>query len=496
MRLRLQVHSDRACKIHGDRGKIIMGAPISQRADRRYGGFLYELRLRMMKLLNVFLVALPFELCWVGYYARRVVLFPSPYRDVAMLVLFVALYSFFGRTYDAFLISIKRISEMFFSQALGILMADMLMFLMLWMMSSSFPNLLPALLALSCQLLLSAAWCRLAHQWYFSRFAGQRAGIVYDARRGMEDLFSRYGLDKKFDIKFTCSVEECLAQRMKMLSDLDSVFLCGVHSHDRNMILKYCVAQGINVYMLPRVGDVIMSGAKRMHMFHLPILRAGRYNPPIEYTIMKRAFDIVISVLAIVVTSPLMLGVSIAIKAYDGGPVLYKQTRLTKDGKEFKILKFRSMRVDAEKDGVARLSTGENDDRITPVGRFIRACRLDELPQLFNILGGSMSVVGPRPERPEIAAQYEKEMPEFALRLQAKAGLTGYAQVYGKYNTIPYDKLQMDLMYIANPSVLEDLRIIFATVQVLFQKESTEGVGPGQTTAVVADNVENAEKSA
>ena len=141
------------------------------------------------------------------------------------------------------------------------------------------------------------------------------------------------------------------------------------------------------------------------------------------------------------------------------------------------------MRVDAERDGVARLSTGENDDRITPVGRVIRKTRIDELPQLLNIIKGDMAIVGPRPERPEIAEQYEKELPEFALRLQAKAGLTGYAQVYGKYNTTPYDKLQMDLMYIAKPSILEDFRIIFATVKILFMAESTEGVQEGQTTA-------------
>jgi lipopolysaccharide/colanic/teichoic acid biosynthesis glycosyltransferase len=141
------------------------------------------------------------------------------------------------------------------------------------------------------------------------------------------------------------------------------------------------------------------------------------------------------------------------------------------------------MRVDAEKDGVARLSSGENDDRITPIGKFIRKVRIDELPQLFNILVGDMSIVGPRPERPEIAAEYEKELPEFALRLQAKAGLTGYAQVYGKYNTIPYDKLQMDLMYIAHPSLLEDLQIIFATIKILFMPESTEGIDADKTTA-------------
>mgnify|MGYP000777817337 CR=1 FL=1 len=151
-----------------------------------------------------------------------------------------------------------------------------------------------------------------------------------------------------------------------------------------------------------------------------------------------------------------MLITAVVIKLYDKGPVLYKQVRCTKDAKEFYILKFRSMRMDAEKDGVARLSTGENDPRVTRVGRFIRAVRFDELPQLLNILKGDMAIVGPRPERPEISAQYAKEMPEWNLRLQAKCGLTGYAQVYGQYNTTPYDKLLLDLMYIARPSLFED----------------------------------------
>ena len=199
---------------------------------------------------------------------------------------------------------------------------------------------------------------------------------------------------------------------------------------------------------------------------------------------MKRAIDIVVSLIAAIILSPVFLITAIAIKATDHGPIFYKQVRLTKDGKEFKILKFRSMRVDAEKDGVARLSTGENDNRITSVGKIIRACRVDELPQLFNILKGDLSIVEPRPERPEIASQYYKEMPEFALRLQAKAGLTGYAQVYGKYNTTPYDKLTMDLMYIAHPSIVEDLKIMLSTVKILFLPESTEGVAENQITAM------------
>lgn len=270
------------------------------------------------------------------------------------------------------------------------------------------------------------------------------------------------------------NVQQALANK-ELLNQMETVFLSGIHSHDRNILLKYCVEKDINVYVIPRIGDVLMSGAQSMHMFHLPMLQVGRYHPSPVYLFLKRGFDILASGIATVILSPVFLATAIAIKRYDGGPVFYKQQRLTKDGKIFEVLKFRSMRVDAEKDGVARLSTGDKDDRITPVGRFIRKVRIDELPQLLNILKGDMTICGPRPERPEIAAQYEEDLPEFRLRLQAKAGLTGYAQVYGKYNTTPYDKLVMDLMYIAHPSFLQDLQIMFATVKILFMKESTEG---------------------
>lgn len=294
-------------------------------------------------------------------------------------------------------------------------------------------------------------------------------------------------MDGKYKVVATATAAECI-ENLSMLDGINTVFISGVHSHDRNIILKYCVENNITMFVIPRIGDTIMSGAHHMHMFHLPMLRVGRYNPQPEYLFIKRLLDIVISAAALIILSPIFLVTAIAIKATDHGPVFYKQTRLTKDGKEFGILKFRSMRVDAEKDGVARLSSGEHDDRITPVGKVIRACRVDELPQLINILRGELSIVGPRPERPEIAAQYCEEMPEFALRLQAKAGLTGYAQVYGKYNTTPYDKLTMDLMYIAHPSIIEDLKIMFATVKILFMPESTEGVSEGQTTAMSGEN--------
>lgn len=441
-----------------------------------------DLALRIVKVFDVVLLTIPFAFCWYGFYANRI---EAPFYNKGnwlIILLFLTLFAIFARVYDAFLVSLNRISEMIYSQWLAALISDGIMFIVIWLLMRHFPNILPGLAALAVQILLASIWSQLAHRWYFATFPAKRAFVIYDVRQGMEGLIGEYGLDKKFDVQAIVSVEECLDD-IQMLDGINTVFLSGVRSHDRNIILKYCVANDIIVYVTPRIGDVIMSGAKQMHMFHLPMLRVGRYNPTPEYLFLKRLFDIVSSAIVLVLSSPLMIVTSIAIKATDGGPVFYKQCRLTRDGKEFYVIKFRSMRLDAEKDGVARLSTGDKDDRITPVGKVIRKIRVDELPQLLNILGGSMSVVGPRPERPEIAAQYEEEMPEFNLRLQAKAGLTGYAQVYGKYNTTPYDKLQMDLMYISHPSVLEDLRIIFATIKIILLPESTEGVAEGQITA-------------
>lgn len=444
--------------------------------------FRQEFLLRLLKLLNVFLIIMPFAWCWFHYYAQHMAL---PFYDRGnwvVVALYAVLYMIFGRVYGGFWISLNRISESVYSQALAVMMTSGIMYVVTFLLERQLPNIWPVIAAFAVQLVLSGLWSMAAHVAYYMLFPATKTIIVYDERQGMEKLIHDYGFEKKFTVIKTLTVEQCIAN-IDLLHNAQTVFVSGVHSHERNIILKYCVEQGIMMYLVPRIGDVLMSGAQQMHMFHLPMLRVGRYNPSPWHTIAKRTFDVVSAGALFLVISPLMLITAIAIKT-DGGPVFYKQRRLTQDGKEFDVLKFRSMRVDAEKDGVARLSTGDKDDRITKVGHFIRKVRIDELPQLLNIIGGSMSVVGPRPERPEIASQYVKEMPEFSLRLQAKAGLTGYAQVYGKYNTTPYDKLQMDLMYISNPSFWEDLRIIFATIKILFVPESTEGVAEGQKTAM------------
>ncbi len=439
--------------------------------------------LRLVKVLNAVLVTIPFGVCWYMAYAQNLA---EPFfrkGNWLIIALFFVLYITYGRIYEAFRVSLSRISELIGSQLLALLISDGIIYAITWLLMKTFPPVLPLLGTFVVQLLLASLWCVTAHKWYFRTHKAKKTAVIYDMLEGLEQLISEYGLEAKFNVTSIAGITAALDNQLKILDGVDVVFLCGIHSRERNIILKQCVARGIQVYLIPRIGDVLMSSAERMHMFHLPMLRVKRYDPNPEYLFVKRAFDIVVSGLALLVFSPVMLVVGIAIKATDGGPAFYKQCRLTKDGKKFDVLKFRSMRVDAEKDGVARLSTGEKDDRITPIGRFIRKCRLDELPQLINIFKGEMTIVGPRPERPEIAAQYEKDLPEFALRLQAKAGLTGYAQVYGKYNTTPYDKLQMDLMYIANPSFTEDLKIMFATVKILFVPDSTEGVAQGQTTA-------------
>ena len=445
--------------------------------------FKHDLILRIIKIMDAVLVTVPFALCWYLYYAKHIA---SPFYakgDYLVVALFFVLFIIFGRVYDAFLMSMQRISEIVYAQFLAVAVSDFIMYIVIWLLSKHLPNIMPGVAALIGQVILAAVWAYNAHHAYFKIFPPQATAVIYDTRQGMEKLIGKYGLDSKYKVVLTATADECIAN-LAMLDGVSTVFMSGIHSHDRNVILKYCVENNIGTFVIPRIGDTIMSGAYPMHMFHLPMLKVGRYHPQPEYLFIKRLLDIVISAVALVVLSPIFLITAIVIKATDHGPVFYKQIRLTKDGKEFGILKFRSMRVDAEKDGVARLSSGDHDDRITPVGKVIRACRIDELPQLLNILRGELSIVGPRPERPEIAAQYCEEMPEFSLRLQAKAGLTGYAQIYGKYNTTPYDKLVMDLMYIAHPSIVEDLKIMFATVKILFMPESTEGVSEGQTTAM------------
>ena len=432
----------------------------------------------VVKMVNIVLLMIPFVICWTLYYEPRTTTVGSKQVSVLVMIIFFFICYYFGQRLDCFRVSILQIRDVIFGEVLAVMITDIIMYILIWMLSIHLPNLIPGLITWGGQCVIGVIWAYVMHQSYFFTHPPLRTIVIYDERMGMENLIHTYGLEKRFNIKTVYPVESIM-DKLEVMEEFDAAFLCGIHSRERNIILKHCINHKIKLFMIPRIADVMMRGSEQIHMLHLPILKTQRYKPSIEYQIIKRTMDIVVSGIATIVLSPLFLITAIAVKS-DGGPAFYKQKRLTKDGKVFEILKFRSMRVDAEKYSGAVLSAGENDPRITKVGRIIRACRLDELPQLLNILKGDMSLVGPRPERPELQKEIEKEVPEFGLRLQAKAGLTGYAQVYGKYNTTFYDKLLMDLMYISKPSILEDLTIMLATVKILTSKESTEGVGEGK----------------
>ena len=468
------------------------------------GKTVHRVQVRSVKALDVVLVTIPFCIAWFIYYSHQLYA-KDFYRkgNWFVVALFVILYYLLSHLYSGFSIHISRISEIVYAQSLGALLSDGIMFIIMWLLIRHVPNIPVLLLVFGVQFSIIMIWAYVSHRWYFKHNPPVPTVIIYDELEGVEKLISYYGLNAHFKIVRKESIHDLHGEGWysksrkeryrrerefipEVLDGASAVFLCSLHSHDRNQIIKYCIHKDIVSWVIPRIGDVIMSGAEKAHLFHLPMLNVRRYNPTPEYLLCKRVFDIVVSGIALILFSPLMIILAIIIRM-DGGTAFYRQKRLTKDGKIFEILKFRSMRMDAEKDGVARLSTGEADPRITKVGRFIRACRFDELPQLINILKGDMSIVGPRPERPEIAAQYKEYLPEFDLRLQCKCGLTGFAQVYGQYNTTPYDKLLMDLMYIANPSMAEDLKICFATVKILFLSDSTEGIKEGQTTAANFD---------
>lgn len=450
---------------------------------RKVDTFQHDLMMRVAKGLNLLLLTLPYAICWYAAYAEEIAAPFYARGNYLVVALFMMLYLAFGRIYDAFYISINPVPEMVYSQSLAALMANGVMYFITWLLSKHLPNLLPLILVLLAQIGLSALWSAWARHWYFQKWPARKTVLIYDQREDMEQLLNEPNMRRKFEIVQKLSAEEALSGKLSDLAQADAVFLCGVHSHERNLLLKECLTADVVTYVTPRIGDILMRSAHPIHMLHVPMLRTGRCRPQPEYLLVKRLMDISFSVIGLVLTSPIFLFTALAIKITDGGPVFYKQKRLSKEGQIFSVIKFRSMRVDAEKDGIARLSTGDNDDRVTKVGRIIRRFRVDELPQLWNILCGNMSLVGPRPERPEIAEQYRETLPEFDLRLQVKAGLTGYAQVYGKYNTPPYEKLQMDLMYISHPSIAEDIRILFATVRILFTRESTEGIESGQKIA-------------
>jgi len=380
---------DRSTKSYSD---LISNVELNQYPQIKNTLF-HDVTIRIAKLINIILMTVPFVFAWYTFYADHLWVKFSMRGHWLVILLYVLLYFLIGRVYDAFKISYNSRGEMIYSQVLSLFEVNIIMYIVAWLLIRYIPYAIPVIAVFAVQVVFAIIWSFGSQSWYYRTFPANKTVVVYDMRQGISRLIDEYNLGKKFKVVAGVSVEDCISD-LSVLDDADTVFLSGVHSHDRNIIAKYCLMHGISAFLIPRVGDLIIAGSRRTHMFHLLLLNVERYNPSFEYVIAKRLGDIVLSVIAIILFSPIILITAICIKVEDHGPVLYKQCRLTKDGKQFDIYKFRSMKTDAEKDGVARLSTGDNDDRITKVGRIIRKVRIDELPQLFNILKGDLTIVG------------------------------------------------------------------------------------------------------
>ncbi len=394
---------------------------------------------------------------------------------ILVLGIYSITYLFLGNLFGGLLVGARRNSEVMFSETFTALFSNGIFYLIVMMYSFSFPTLVPLISATALQLIFSAGLIKLSGSLYKKLFDPYQVLLIYDGD-AINDFRKKLETRRdQLEVTDSISATRPLEEILRKVDEVHTVIIWDLEVSLRNTIFKYCYENSKRIFMAPKISDIIYNGSTAVHMFDTPLILTS--GSPLEYEerIIKRFIDIVLSIVLLVVTSPFMLLTALAIKLQDGGPVLYKQIRCTKGDREFEIMKFRSMIVDAEKKGGAQLAK-QKDDRITPVGRFIRKCRLDELPQLINVLRGDMSFVGPRPERPEFIREYVKTMPEFAYRTKVQAGLTGYAQLYGKYNTRPYDKLKLDLYYIESYSLWLDFKLMILTVKILFTAESTEGV--------------------
>ena len=397
---------------------------------------------------------------------------------------------FFNKIYGGFRIGFFRRFDVAFSQIMAVICANVFTYFQLSLIGrwKFLSNMEPILVMTVVDIVLVLIWVFVTRAIYGKIYPPRRLLLIYGDYNPNNLVRKLKSRKDKYHIAEAISIEQNMDQIEEKILQYQNVLMTDIPAEIRNNILKFCFKHDIRCYCVPKVSDIMIQSAGNIHLFDTSLLVFRNNGLSIEQRFLKRLFDIVFSLILSVVTAPLMLLIAICIKAYDGGPVFFTQDRLTRGGKVFNVIKFRSMCV--KQDNQEYTLTRKNDERVTPVGKILRAIHFDELPQMYNILMGDMSFVGPRPECPKLAEKYMQIVPQFDYRLKVKAGLTGFAQVYGKYNTTPYDKLKLDLTYIVNYSFVLDLKLIMLTFKILFHKDNTEGIESWQTSAATKDNLE------
>lgn len=423
-----------------------------------------------------------FALMWNEYYSEVII---NPFfrkGNWAVIVLYIVLYHLFTTLYGGYKVGSQRLTDIIYSNWLSLVIVNSVTYLQISLIGRKFMPLGLFAIVTVIQLALISLWANIANRVYIRIFTPKKLIFLYNGNYP-DNIINKFNArPERFHIAGIHKVGPEDNRILDLIAGIDGIVIYNLQDKGTAEILKLCVENGICCYLLPSLSDILLRTSEIMYLFDTPLFIVKNEGLYLGQRFFKRLFDVLCSLFLIMLFCPLIMITAVCIKLCDGGPIIYRQERCSQYGRRFNILKFRSMKIDAEMDGVARLSE-EGDPRITPVGRIIRKYRIDELPQLFNILKGDMSFVGPRPERPEIIEQYKKIVPEFDYRLSVKCGLTGYAQVIGRYNTTPEDKLKLDLIYIQTYSLMQDFKILLMTIRSVLSKDSTEGIKSGENTA-------------
>lgn len=394
--------------------------------------------------------------------------------NFVLILLYAVIFLLFMNTYGGFKIGILRQRELFFSFFLAICITNFISYFVVDLIVREMVKVFPLLLLTLFQVAVAIVVYYFANKIYFSLYPARNCIVICTGTENELSIVRKFGsMKERYHIGTVCNESIGYDALMERMETYSTVIIGEVETELRLKLMTYCYENNKRLFIVPTMQDIMLNKAHETQIGDSLVYLCKNRTFTFEQLIIKRLLDIIVSLIGIVITSPIMLITAILIKCEDGGPVFFTQKRYTRNQKIFTLIKFRSMIVDAEKNG-ARFAKSD-DDRITKIGKFIRSTRIDELPQFFNILIGDMSLVGPRPERTENFEAYCKFLPEFSYRLRVKAGLTGYAQIYGKYNTTYEEKVKMDMLYIENASILMDIQLVFTTLKIMFMKESTEG---------------------
>ena len=440
---------------------------VSKFSPRRFKGSL----ILLCKLAITALTAGAFLYLVLNYYPETDFWFKG---FVVFEFLYLVVFLAFATTYRCFNIGTMRYRELIFTYILATFLTNFIFYFILSLTAKQLLPVSPLTVMTLFQWGFSLILYAGADRLYYMLYPARQSVVICSKDKHELATFNKIdSMKERHKICALVTEAENAESIKRCIEPYSTVFMGDISRELRLEITEYCFEHNKRLFVLPTVEDIIFHNAHENIIGDSLVYQCRNNTFSIEQLVIKRLMDIALSLLGLIVTSPIMLVAAIVIKLQDGGPVLFKQERYTRNYERFTLYKFRSMVVDAEKDGA--LLTRPNDERITPFGKFIRATRIDELPQFFNILHGEMSLVGPRAERTENVEFYCERMPEFRYRMKVKAGLTGYAQIYGKYNTNFEDKLKLDMLYIENCSLVHDLQLLFMTLKVIFMPESTEG---------------------